>query len=171
MVLETHPADLRNTTDTYIITQYRDIGSISDDLVALTSRVLKIKHGLAQVEATLASQYETLTNLSRIPTFITARLDGLSRAHVKVHDRLNLLKAAPPTFVPQPPPNAHPEPPVPALPKTLMETLVAIHGHPGYNLPTPLVPHKVASLLYVTPHPPVVRMMARFQVFRLWIRI
>lgn len=86
--LETRFPDIHNTTYTRITTQNRKIWSFSDDLVALTRRVVKMGYRLAQVQAALAAQSETLTTICYIQTSITARLDGLSTAQVQVNDRV-----------------------------------------------------------------------------------
>lgn len=162
--LDIRLVDRRRSTTNRFITQNHEIGFLSDNLVALTHRVVRLEDGLSQVQTTLDAQSKALTTLGRIQTSINPLLDGFPTALVQAADRLTQLEAAPVQPVPQHPMNPVPLTPVSAFNSSFSVASVANPGHSVYNPPAPNISPHISSFSPV-PLPLVMRMNARSPVF------
>lgn len=90
--VESRITDLHTSSDHRFTTQDRELGSLSEELVALTLRVMKFEDGLVEVQTTLATQAENITNFGRAQTSILTSLDVFATTQAQAADCLTGLK-------------------------------------------------------------------------------
>lgn len=112
-----------------------EIGSLTDYLVALTLRVVKVEDKLSRIQHSLASQANTISKLNGAQDCTLTRLDLFTTEHEKAKARLNWLQDVPTTSVLQ---TFIPDLPlIDSFPMYFLTVSATVPGHSGYNPPSP----------------------------------